>query len=242
MSDEAAALNWDKFAAYGSREVEKCNNSQELHLTLLALFKPVALSIQIFAGKEESFTIKSLTPPDTAGFKVVTWQHLGLGLGHPKNIYSSVRTNRKSILSNDRAFSTITAAVEMEKYRNKEFRLTGSVRLIDGPGTAQLWARIDKPNQKVGFFDNMDDRPIASAQWKTYDLATIIGQPSAGTNGNVNMFQLPGGYRISWTGMKVLKHDGSQLHGVGILPDVYVEKTIKGVRQNQDEFLDKAIS
>ena len=74
-----------------------------------------------------------------------------------------------------------------------------------------------------------------------YDLATIIGQPSAGTNGNVNKIKMPFGYTISWTGMKVVKHDGSQLHGVGILPDVYVSKTIKGIREGRDEFLEKAL-
>ncbi|MDX9845505.1 MAG: S41 family peptidase [Tenuifilaceae bacterium] len=74
-----------------------------------------------------------------------------------------------------------------------------------------------------------------------YDLATIIGQPSAGTNGNVNHFKLSGGIEIYFTGMKVLKHDGSQHHGIGILPDVYVEKTVKGVKEGRDEFLEKAI-
>lgn len=74
-----------------------------------------------------------------------------------------------------------------------------------------------------------------------YNLATIVGQPTAGTNGNVNLFDLPGGYRISWTGMKVLKHDGSQNHGIGILPDIYVEKTIQGVKDGRDEYLEKAL-
>jgi C-terminal processing protease CtpA/Prc len=74
-----------------------------------------------------------------------------------------------------------------------------------------------------------------------YQLATIVGQPTAGTNGNVNSFLLPGNYRIRWTGMKVLKHDGSQHHGIGILPHVYVEKTMAGVKAGRDEFLEKAI-
>jgi len=74
-----------------------------------------------------------------------------------------------------------------------------------------------------------------------YDLATIIGQPTAGTNGNVNSFELPGGYGIRWTGMKVVKHDGSQQHAIGILPDVYIEKTLDGVKSRKDEFLEKAI-
>jgi C-terminal processing protease CtpA/Prc len=74
-----------------------------------------------------------------------------------------------------------------------------------------------------------------------YKLATIIGQPSAGTNGNVNLINLPLGYTISWTGMKVVKHNGSPLHGVGTTPDVYVVRTVQGVQENRDEFLEKAI-
>jgi C-terminal processing protease CtpA/Prc len=74
-----------------------------------------------------------------------------------------------------------------------------------------------------------------------FQLATIVGQPTAGTNGNVNPFTLPGGYRVSWTGMRVLKHDGSPHHGVGIIPHVRVERTIKGVKAGRDEFLEKAI-
>jgi C-terminal processing protease CtpA/Prc len=41
--------------------------------------------------------------------------------------------------------------------------------------------------------------------------------------------------------MKVVKHDGSPLHGMGIIPDVYVAKTIKGVRENRDEYYEKAL-
>tara|TARA_R110002012_G_scaffold140887_1_gene298586 strand:- start:10840 stop:12645 length:1806 start_codon:yes stop_codon:yes gene_type:complete len=74
-----------------------------------------------------------------------------------------------------------------------------------------------------------------------YKLATIVGQPSSGTNGNVNSFTLPGEYIITFTGMRVLKHDGSQLHGIGFLPDVYVKRTIEGVKTGRDEFLEKAI-
>lgn len=74
-----------------------------------------------------------------------------------------------------------------------------------------------------------------------YDLATLIGQPTAGTNGNVNSFSLNGAYKINWTGMKVLKHDGSQHHRIGILPDIRVEKTIKGLKEGRDEYLEKAM-
>jgi C-terminal processing protease CtpA/Prc len=74
-----------------------------------------------------------------------------------------------------------------------------------------------------------------------YNLAPIVGQPTAGTNGNANRFMLPGEIEVNWTGMKVVKHDGSQLHGIGILPDVYVNKTVEGVKEGRDEFLEKAL-
>jgi C-terminal processing protease CtpA/Prc len=74
-----------------------------------------------------------------------------------------------------------------------------------------------------------------------YKLAEIVGEPTAGTNGNVNPFTLPGGYRISWTGMKVLKHDGSVHHGVGIRPTIPVSPTIEGIRAGRDEVLERGI-
>ena len=74
-----------------------------------------------------------------------------------------------------------------------------------------------------------------------YRLAEIVGQPTAGTNGNVNPILLPGGFRVGWIGMKVIKHDGSQHHLVGIRPTVPVQRTIQGVTEGRDEFLEKAL-
>src|SRR5262249_52597989 len=77
---------------------------------------------------------------------------------------------------------------------------------------------------------------------EAYKLAEIVGEPTAGTNGDINPFTLPGGYRVIWTGMKVLKHDGSQHHGIGIQPTVPVSRTIQGVREKRDEQLERAIA
>jgi C-terminal processing protease CtpA/Prc len=87
-----------------------------------------------------------------------------------------------------------------------------------------------------------DGRAISYAETvmrivEAFKLGDIVGWPTAGTNGNVNPFRLPGGYTISWTGMKVLKHDGSQHHGIGILPTVPAARTRKGVAEGKDEIL-----
>ncbi|MGP0069781.1 MAG: S41 family peptidase [Isosphaeraceae bacterium] len=98
---------------------------------------------------------------------------------------------------------------------------------------------------KVAFLT--DGRAISYAETylgiiEHYKLADIVGGPTAGTNGNVNPFRLPGGFQVSWTGMKVLKHDGSRHHGVGIQPTVPATRTIRGVTEGRDEVLDRAVA
>jgi len=76
---------------------------------------------------------------------------------------------------------------------------------------------------------------------EAYKLAAIVGGPTAGTNGNINPVFFPGSYQITWTGMKVIKHDGSRHHGVGIQPTVPVEPTRKGLAARRDEVLEKGL-
>ncbi len=76
---------------------------------------------------------------------------------------------------------------------------------------------------------------------EAYHLGAIVGEPTAGTNGNVNVVTLPAGYGFVFTGMKVLKHDGSRHHLVGILPTVPVHRTIAGITAGRDELLDAAV-
>ena len=75
-----------------------------------------------------------------------------------------------------------------------------------------------------------------------YKLGEIVGETTAGADGNVNILRLPGGSNIRWTGMKVLKHDGSQHHLVGIKPTVPAVRTLQGIREGRDEVLEKALS
>jgi len=75
-----------------------------------------------------------------------------------------------------------------------------------------------------------------------YHLATFVGTPTAGCNGNVNFLTLPSGPGVMWTGMEVLRHDRSPFYGVGFAPDIPVERTIAAVRDGRDEFLEKAIA
>jgi C-terminal processing protease CtpA/Prc len=92
----------------------------------------------------------------------------------------------------------------------------------------------------------IDGRAISYAETymgiiEHYKLGAIVGEATAGTNGNVSAFTVPGGYHVAFTGMKVLKHDGAQHHGVGILPTVPCQRTLQGVLDERDELLERAI-
>ncbi|MFA6570424.1 MAG: S41 family peptidase, partial [Bacteroidota bacterium] len=109
----------------------------------------------------------------------------------------------------------------------------------------QVYPATPKFKGKIIFLT--DGRAISAAETfmgiiENYKLGEIIGEPTAGTNGNLNYFTMQGGnYYICFTGMKVLKHDGSQHHLIGIQPTIPVHRTIKGVQEGRDEFIEKAI-
>lgn len=104
--------------------------------------------------------------------------------------------------------------------------------------------RLGAGGQKVIVIS--DGRAISYAEScmgivEAYKLAEILGGPTAGTNGNINPFSVCGGYYIVWTGMRVVKHDDSRHHGVGVRPTIPVGRTVEGIRAGRDELLDAAV-
>ncbi|MGC4075278.1 MAG: S41 family peptidase [Nibricoccus sp.] len=73
-----------------------------------------------------------------------------------------------------------------------------------------------------------------------YRLATLVGDSTAGCNGNVSFIPLLGGFRVMWTGMDVRKHDRTSFYMTGFVPDYPVSRTINAVKNGVDEYLDKA--
>ncbi|NGP61060.1 S41 family peptidase [Paenibacillus thiaminolyticus] len=87
---------------------------------------------------------------------------------------------------------------------------------------------------------------ISRAEWildvvEHYRLAEIVGETTAGADGNINLMELPGGYFVPWTQLKVLKQDGSQHHLIGIQPTIPVKRTIQELREGRDIYMEKAI-
>lgn len=71
--------------------------------------------------------------------------------------------------------------------------------------------------------------------------AKVLGSTTSGADGNVSAIYLPGNIFTYISGIGVLTPNGSETQRVGIIPDVKIEPTIKGIREGKDEVLDKAI-
>jgi C-terminal processing protease CtpA/Prc len=70
----------------------------------------------------------------------------------------------------------------------------------------------------------------------------FVGSPSAGADGPVTEYSVPGGIRIRMTGVDIRHADGRPLQRVGLQPDIRVAPTIAGVAAGTDEVLERAIA
>lgn len=92
----------------------------------------------------------------------------------------------------------------------------------------------------------IDERTMSQAEHtglylKAANGTTFIGSPTAGANGEVTTFSVPGGITVGFTGQAVMHGDGRQLQRLGLIPDIEVRPTIDGIRAGTDEVLEEAL-
>jgi hypothetical protein len=75
-----------------------------------------------------------------------------------------------------------------------------------------------------------------------HHLGLLVGETSAGTNGNDSTFRVPGGFEVRFTAMRMTSRDGSTIQGRGITPHKVVHPTLEGVSARRDEILEAAIA
>jgi C-terminal processing protease CtpA/Prc len=69
----------------------------------------------------------------------------------------------------------------------------------------------------------------------------VIGSTTAGADGDVSQFGLPGGLSTMISGLGVFYPDKKPTQRVGIVPDVEVKPTIAAIRAGRDELLEEAV-
>ncbi|MEX1312016.1 MAG: hypothetical protein AB1Z65_16470, partial [Candidatus Sulfomarinibacteraceae bacterium] len=169
-SDEAAAIDWDRFAILGVIRVREVPPAGDLLTVMEDLFEPIAPAVRIFptGGAPEPVP----EPENASELTPIAWQHLGVRLPGSPTGFLSKRTNREARFSREVVFGPISQGVDANPYRGKTVRLTAALRAsVEGPGNqAQMWLRVDREGGDVGFFDNMDDRPVKDDRWRECEI------------------------------------------------------------------------
>lgn len=74
-------------------------------------------------------------------------------------------------------WTALSQTINATEFAGKKFKFSGAVKTSgSSEGLAMLWARVDKKDKKMGFFDNMQDRPVMLTEWKEYSIEGIIDQ------------------------------------------------------------------
>jgi carboxyl-terminal processing protease len=76
---------------------------------------------------------------------------------------------------------------------------------------------------------------------KTYKNTFIVGNQTAGADGNVTRMVYPGNYKISFSGFGIYQANGDEAQRVGIPIDIPVKYTTKDIVNGKDKVLERAI-
>jgi hypothetical protein len=164
--------DWNRCAVAGVRQVRAARTPAELETALSQLFTPLGPGIEIGA---------SLTPPRAIGPRnpdLIAWHYRGPGLtSAASGPYSRKRINRTVTVPSSQQPSPaiISQTISADSLRGRAIRMRGLVRIANAnaSGWAGLWLRVDR-SQAVGFFDNMENRPVRDTTWREYVIEGSI--------------------------------------------------------------------
>ena len=110
--------------------------------------------------------------------------------------------------------------------------LTKSGKKIDNRYQGKVVVLVNAVTQSNAEFVTM--------AFQTAPNVRVIGNTTAGADGNVSSILLPGGFKTWISGIGVYYPDGTNTQQTGIKIDVVVQPTIQGIINGKDEVLEKA--
>ena len=107
----------------------------------------------------------------------------------------------------------------------------------------ESWLRSEKYTGKIAVLINeitMSAAETLSMSFRIHGI-TLVGTPTAGANGNVSRFCLPGDIEATYSAIGFYYPNGEQTQRIGIIPDIEVYPTMDDIIAGRDEVLDAAI-
>ncbi|MEM6698953.1 MAG: hypothetical protein AAF599_11185, partial [Bacteroidota bacterium] len=159
-SDEAAAMDWDKFLYHGIEQLRDIEKGNDLQNTLEELFLPIAPTLQIYNTDETPQKMNLSAKTDNS--VLVTWQHKGFEHSE-RNIYRSVRLGR--INPNKEPAHGLSIYPDLSNLSGKKFRLS-----LKGKATANSKMQIQLITYTRSRKTNRYKLLIDSEEWKDFQL------------------------------------------------------------------------
>ncbi|MFC2113182.1 S41 family peptidase [Bacteroidota bacterium] len=132
--------------------------------------------------------------------------------------------------------------VEFVKFTNPDINYPGLFRWKDPPSVGEH--NPDYYKGKVIILVNeisQSQAEYTAMALRQAPRATVLGSTTAGADGNVSGIYLPGNILTMISGIGVYYPDGTETQRIGIVPDIELKLTIRGIREGRDEILEKAI-
>jgi C-terminal processing protease CtpA/Prc len=161
----------------------------------------------------------------------------------------------KGLIIDNRQYPGDFALYEIAAKLNSEPRPFAKFPIgnIDYPGSLYITKPISAGKKSKDYYNGIvvilvNENTQSSAEFhsmafRTAPNVTVIGSTTAGADGNVtNFFFLPGNLFTRFTGIGVLYPDGKETQRVGVVPDIEVKRTVRGIKEGRDELVEKAIA
>jgi len=230
-------------------------NDSTLNIEFIRNEKPQIKNIKTFTTKEINIYEKYQNK-DTC-FKMINEEISYLYLGSIKNSYLSDIFDKiedtKGLIIDLRCYPSEFVVFSLGKYllpkRTEFVKFSyGSIKNA-GQFTFTKSVAVGEKNKdyykgKVVILINEVTQSQAEHTTMAFKVApkvTVIGSTTAGADGNVSTFYLPGNIRTMISGIGVYYPDGTETQRIGIVPDIVIKPTIEGIKNSKDELLEKAI-
>jgi C-terminal processing protease CtpA/Prc len=178
------------------------------------------------------------------------------------SLYAAKATDIAGYLA--RAKTSKGLIIDLRTYPSDVVAFALGAQLVSTPTPFSRFTRPDSGNPgafkwgdsivltpRVPYFDKkvvvlVDENTQSRAEYTAMALraspnVTIVGSQTAGADGDFVAFTLPGALRGGFSSIGVFYSDQRATQKVGIVPDVWSEPTIQGIRDGRDEVLETGL-
>ena len=237
-----------------ARDLLRTNDSL-LIITYLRDSKPEELKLKVYDKK--TINIYSNYNSKDTSFKMIRPDVSYLFPGKIKNSHFPAITTdllkSKGLVIDLRCYPSDFIVFSLANYLLPE--PTGfakfSVGSISKPGTFTLGAPVKNGSINENYYKgkiviivnelSQSQAEYTAMAFSTAPNVTVIGSTTAGADGDISVIVLPGQVKTFISGIGVYYPDGKETQRIGIVPDIEVKPTIKGIKEGRDELLEKAL-